>query len=790
MSDLLWLGLSEQKVKETEKNATLSRQLMEIISIAESELENIGKSKKDLTKLQGILLYQLGTKVKPQYAKNIQLVVHFIIGGGIKSEAQVSAALDYLLTTSVNGIDIAAFEKACGVGVVVTHDEIEDIVSDVINKYKERLLTDRYTFNVGKLLGEIRSLLPWADGAYVKKEVDLQLLELLGPRTLDDLLPKKKIKIEKHEARPIANNRLGYKVNEIATPQQNGDFNESEGSATIEELMRTRARFHEVGKNYTTDGYISTPNTRELLRKHLEATGGKVITRFPPEPNGILHIGHAKAININFGYAKAHGGQCNLRFDDTNPEKEEEKFFKAIEDIVSWLGYTPSRITHSSDYFQQLYEWAVELIKKGRAYVCHQRVEEIRGFDVEPSPWRSRPFEESLQLFQDMKNGKFDEGEATLRLNLTLEEGKVDPVAYRIKYVPHPRTGNKWCIYPTYDYSHCLCDSIENITHSLCTKEFQSRRSSYYALCNMLDIYCPVQWEYGRLNVNYTVVSKRKIMKLIDSGIVKDWDDPRLFTLTALRRRGIPAEAINNFVAKLGLTTTQMVIDPHVLDATVRDYLNTRAPRTMAVLEGLKLTIENFNEMKFEPFVTVPYFPSNSMCTKNHKVAFDRVVYIDRSDYRQDEKQQNFRRLTKDQPVGLKYVGVVLNVVKEILDVSGNVIELIVRASSLTEQNKPKAFVHWVSRPITAEVRLYDRLFKSRNPEDSSEVPNGFLSDINKESLTVLYNVLIDRSISQSKVYDHYQFERVGYFSVDQDSVPGKLVFNRTVLLKEDAGKN
>ncbi|EYC10419.1 hypothetical protein Y032_0055g2548 [Ancylostoma ceylanicum] len=661
MTNLSWLGLSEQKVKETEKNAALSKQLSTIIAVAEEALKQTGKSKDELTKQQGTLLYQLGTKIKPQCAGNIPLVVGYIISGGIKSEAQVTAALDYLLANAVHDVEVAAFEKACGVGVVVTHDQIEDTVSVVIEKYKNQLIADRYTFNVGKLLGEVRSLLPWADGSYVKKEVDLRILELIGPKTVDDLAPKKKIKKEEkpQEKKQAAKKSPEAGVSAAKVPQENGYPEESEGAATIEELMRTRAHFHKVGENYTTDGYITTPKTKELLKKHVEATGGKVITRFPPEPNGVLHIGHAKAININFGYAKAHGGLCNLRFDDTNPEKEEEKFFTAIEDIVHWLGYTPARITHSSDNFQQLYEWAVELIKKGHAYVCHQKVEDIRGFEVQLSPWRDRPIEESLQLFQDMKNGKFDEGEATLRLKMTLEEGKVDPVAYRIKYVPHHRTGDKWCIYPTYDYTHCLCDSIENITHSLCTKEFQSRRSSYYALCNMLDIYCPVQWEYGRLNVNYTVVSKRKILKLIDSKIVKileaifsrekawvlrrlklwkgrcDWDDPRLFTLTALRRRGIPPEAINAFVAKLGLTMTQMVIDPHVLDATVRDHLNVTAPRTMAVLEGLKMTIENFDEMNLPSTVTVPDFPSDPQCNKTHEVAFDRVVYIERSDYRQ-----------------------------------------------------------------------------------------------------------------------------------------------------------
>ncbi|CAB3409765.1 unnamed protein product [Caenorhabditis bovis] len=388
-----------------------------------------------------------------------------------------------------------------------------------------------------------------------------------------------------------------------------------------------------------------------------------------------------------------------------------------------------------------------------------------------------------------MKNGKFDEGEATLRLKLTLEEGKIDPVAYRIKYVSHHRSGDKWCIYPTYDYTHCLCDSIENITHSLCTKEFQSRRSSYYWLCNALDIYCPVQWEYGRLNVNYTVVSKRKILKLITTKTVNDWDDPRLFTLTALRRRGIPPEAINRFVAKLGLTMSQMVIDPHVLDATVRDYLNVHAPRTMAVLDGLKLTIENFDELKLGSEIEVPDFP-DAENKKTHKIAVDKEIFIEKTDYRSDDKDKSFRRLTPNQTVGLKHIGLVLTVVKEIKDKDGHVQELIVHGSPLSDAEKPKAFIHWVAKPVSAEVRLYERLFKSKNPEDATAVPGGFLNDINPDSLTVLYNSLVDKSIANSKVYDRYQFERIGYFSVDPDAVPGKLVFNRTVLLKDGGAKN
>ncbi|TMS39356.1 hypothetical protein L596_005894 [Steinernema carpocapsae] len=514
---------------------------------------------------------------------------------------------------------------------------------------------------------------------------------------------------------------------------------------------------------------------------------------FPPEPNGILHLGHAKAIGINFGFAKAQGGSCNLRFDDTNPEKEEEKFFLAIEDMVKWLGYNPARITYSSDNFDQLYAWAVELIKKDLAYVCHQTVEEMRGFNVKESPFRNRPIAESLQLFEDMKNGKFDEGAATLRLKTVLEEGKMDPVAYRIKYVAHHRTGNKWCIYPTYDYTHCLCDSIEDITHSMCTKEFQSRRSSYYWLCNALNIYCPVQWEYGRLNIEYTVVSKRKIQKLITTRVVRDWDDPRLFTLPALRRRGVPAEAINSFVAGLGLTGSQAVINPTALDAVVRDYLNVNAPRTMAVLEPLKVQIQNFASLNLPSKFAVRDFPAMpsvpAISTAEHEVAVSDVVFIEASDYRKDNTDKKFRRLTKEQPVALKYLGLVLSVVEEVLDKVGNVCELVVTAEKATGQNRPKAFIHWVSNPMKCEVRMYDRLFKHKNPEDAEVVPGGFLEDCDTDSLTVLRNVYVDKYLASSKVYDKFQFERTGFFSVDQDSTNGNLVFNRTVMLKEDAGK-
>ena len=419
-------------------------------------------------------------------------------------------------------------------------------------------------------MGMIRKELKWADGKLVKAEIESQIAAILGSKTDEDNKPVQKIKQKKAEKKPAA---VAKEV-KAEEPQE-----------------MSFSGFHKPGENYTTEGYVITDHTMRLMKEHLERTGGKIRTRFPPEPNGILHIGHAKAININFGFAKSHEGVCFLRYDDTNPEKEEEKFFTSILDMVTWLGYTPYKVTHSSDNFQALYDLAVNLIKSGDAYVCHQTADEMKGFEVKASPWRDRPIEESLLLFEDMKHGKFDEGTATLRMKCVLEEGKQDPVAYRIKYLAHHRTGDAWCIYPTYDYTHCLCDSFEDITHSLCTKEFQNRRSSYYWLCNVLEQYCPVQWEYGRLNIGYTIMSKRKIAKLIAEGLVADYDDPRLFTLTALRRRGFPPQAINTFVKKLGLTGALTQLDPLMLEACVRDELNLTAGRVMAVLSPLKVIV-------------------------------------------------------------------------------------------------------------------------------------------------------------------------------------------------------
>uniref|UniRef100_A0A8C5H8G4 Glutamine--tRNA ligase n=1 Tax=Gouania willdenowi TaxID=441366 RepID=A0A8C5H8G4_GOUWI len=752
-----FIGLSEQKAKETLKNEALSSALKDAIT----QVQNVNGAS-GVDKAMGVMLYSMASRLKD--TKRLPLLTDCIAQGKICTELQLAAALDFVKSHPQDPINQREFEEACGVGVVITPEQIEDAVSRVCDQKAQRAAAkgapDWLTV-CACVAGEARSALKWADGKVIKNEVDMQVLHLLGPKTEADL--EKKTKVRRRQIVQIIILVNGYiHINRKFVP------------------------FPHAGENYKSEGYVVTPNTMALLQKHLEVTGGKIVTRFPPEPNGILHIGHAKAINFNFGYAKANNGICYLRYDDTNPEKEEEKYFTAIRDMVEWLGYKPYAVTHASDNFQKLYDLAVILIGRGLAYVCHQKGEELKGHNAPPSPWRDRPMEESLVLFERMKKGMFGEGEATLRMKIVMEDGKMDPVAYRIKYTAHHRTGDKWCIYPTYDYTHCLCDSIENITHSLCTKEFQARRSSYYWLCNAVDVYCPVQWEYGRLNLTYTVVSKRKIIKLVETGVVRDWDDPRLFTLTALRRRGFPPEAINNFCARVGVTVSQTTTEPHLLESCVRDVLNDTAPRAMAVLEPLKVTITNLPD-DFKAGVQVPNFPANE-AKGSHTVSFTRIVFIEQGDFR-EVMEKGYKRLTPDQPVGLRHAGYVISVQKVIKDSSGKVTELEVTCCRSDKEEKPKAFIHWVSEPLVCEVRLYDRLFLHKNPEDPSEVPNGYLSDINPDSLQIISGALVDTSVTGAQVFDKFQFERVGYFSLDSDSTKDKLVFNRTVTLKEDPGK-
>uniref|UniRef100_A0A2K5RX67 glutamine--tRNA ligase n=1 Tax=Cebus imitator TaxID=2715852 RepID=A0A2K5RX67_CEBIM len=717
------LGLSEQKARETLKNQTPSAQLREAATQAQQTLGST------IDKATGTLLYGLASRVRD--TRRLSFLVSCIASKKTHTEPRLSAALDYVRSHPLDPIDTADFEQECGVGVTVTPEQIEEAVEAAINKHRPQLLVERYRFNVGLLMGEARAVLKWADGKMIKNEVDMQVLHLLGPKMEADLEKKPKV-----------------------------------AKVQLEETDRTAKDFHKPGENYKTPGYVMTPHTTNLLKQHLEITGGQVRTQLPPEPNGILHIGHAKATNFNFGYAKANNGICFLCFDDTNPEKKEAKFFPAIYDMVAWLGYTPYRVTYASDYFDQLYAWAVELIRRDLAY----RGEELKGRNPLPSPWRDRrPMEESLLLFEAVRKGKFSEGEATLWMKLVMEDGKMDPVAYLVKYTPHHRTGDKWCIYPTYDYTHCLCDSIEHIPHSLCTREFQAQCSSYFWLCNALDVCCPVQWEYGRLNLHYAAVSQRKALRLVATGAVRDWDDPRLFTLKALRRRGFPPEGINNFCAWVGVAVAQTTMEPHLLEACVRDVLNDTAPRAMAVLESQWVIITKFPAAKSLD-IQVPNFPADE--TKGfHQVPFAPIVFLERTDFK-EEPEPGFKRLAWGQPVGLRHTGYVIELQRVVKGPSG-----CVTCRRADAGEKPKTFIHWVSQPLMCQVRLYERLFQHKNPEDPTSITTrggGSISGL---------------PCGPGKPFNEFQFERLGYFSVDPDSHQGKLVFNRTVTLKEDPGK-
>lgn len=529
------------------------------------------------------------------------------------------------------------------------------------------------------------------------------------------------------------------------------------------------------------------------MKEHLARTEGKVITRFPPEPNGFLHIGHAKAININFGFAKHHDGITYLRYDDTNPEAEEGEYFTAILDVVEWLGYTPYKVTYSSDHFQRLYELAIELIKKDKAYVCFCTGEEIhqhRGGESKgprtECVHRNRPIAESLAEFENMKAGKYEEGIATLRMKMDMQNPNPqmwDLVAYRVLYTPHHRTGDKWCIYPTYDYTHCLCDSFEDITHSICTLEFTLSRESYYWLVDALELYKPIQSEFGRLNLTSTVTSKRKLNTLVTDGHVSGWDDPRLHTIAAIRRRGFTPEAVNAFVREVGVTTNTVTTPIERLENYVRDHLNEIAPRHFLLLEPLKVTIENLNDS------ILCNLPSKNADGTPQTQSFESVIYIDRSDFR-EEADADFFRLSVGKSVGLLQVPFPITCTGVVKDASGVVTEVLARYES-SVKTKPKTYIQWLNpkSAIKAQARLYNKLFLHDNPGSKEEVPEGWISDLNPESLIVVNDILLEAGAQGNQVGYTFQGVRVGYFCIDKDTSSNGLVLNRTVTLKEDSKK-
>ncbi|NPV57505.1 MAG: glutamine--tRNA ligase/YqeY domain fusion protein [Anaerolineae bacterium] len=527
-----------------------------------------------------------------------------------------------------------------------------------------------------------------------------------------------------------------------------------------------------------------------------------VRTRFPPEPNGYLHIGHAKAICIDFGIAQAYGGDTNLRFDDTNPVKEDTEYVDAIQEDIRWLGFDwAGEPLYASDYFEQLYQYALQLIRAGKAYVCDLSPDEVRqyrGTLTEPgrnSPFRDRSIEENLDLFQRMRAGEFPDGARTLRAKIDMASGNLnlrDPVMYRILHAEHHRTGNAWCIYPMYDFAHGQSDSIEGITHSLCDLAYEDHRPLYDWFIENLGIFHTRQMEFARLNVNYTILSKRFLRQLVDQGYVLGWDDPRMPTLRGMRRRGYTPAAIRAFIDQVGVSKKESLVDIGLLEHAVREDLNQRAPRVMAVLEPVKLVLINYPEGQVEYLEAVNNPEDESAGTR--QVPFSRELYIEAEDFREQPPPKYFR-LAPGSEVRLRW-GYIIKCVDFVKDADGRVTEIhatydpATRGGYAPDGRKVKGTIHWVSarHALAAEVRLYDRLFRVENPNRIEE-GGSFMDHLNPQSLTVLANCMVEPSLADAAHEAHYQFERKGFFSVDSDSKPGALVFNRTVTLRDTWAK-
>ncbi|KAM7271466.1 hypothetical protein ACFE04_030680 [Oxalis oulophora] len=792
----LKIGLDERTAKNTVANNKVTNNLTAVIH--EAQVTD------GCDRTVGNLLYTVATKYPANALVHRPTMLKYVVSAKIKTPAQLEAAHSFLANTASESYKLNEFEEACGVGIEVSLEDIEQTVNEIFDEKKSLILEQRYRTNVGDLFGHVRKKLPWADPKIVKQIIDSKLSELLGERTAADnekIPKKKKEKPAKVEEKAVA-------IATLAEPSEE-ELNPFLIFPSPEENFKVHTEVY-----FSNGSVLRCANTKEMLEKHLKVTGRRVFTRFPPEPNGYLHIGHAKHFP---GYVcQLWSGKGEKRmllfelcseglwlrdlcpattFDDTNPEAERKEYIDHIQEIVKWMGWEPFKITYTSDYFQNLYELAVELIKRGHAYVDHQTPEEIKEYREKKmnSPWRDRPIEESLKLFEDMRIGKIEEGKATLRMKQDMQSDNFnmyDLIAYRIKFTPHPHAGDKWCIYPSYDFSHCIVDSLENITHSLCTLEFETRRASYYWLLDVLGLYQPHVWEYSRLNVTNTVMSKRKLNFIVTNKYVDGWDDPRLMTLAGLRRRGLTASSINAFVRGIGITRSDCsMIRLDRLEYHVREELNKTASRTMVVLNPLKVVITNMEpgsvlELDAKKWPDAPADDASAF----YKVPFSNVVYIDHTDFRMKDSK-DYYGLAPGKSILLRYAFPIKCTDVILADDNETVLE--VRAEyDPSKKSKPKGVLHWVSGPsagvdpLKVEVRLFDKLFRSENP---AELDN-WLADLNPQSKMVIPCAYAVPALKDAAVDDRFQFERTGYFVVDKDSTPDKLVFNRIVTLRDSYG--
>ncbi|KAG6903466.1 hypothetical protein C0995_005489 [Termitomyces sp. Mi166 len=819
------IGLTQAKAQEAAKSPKSAVILKDIIesypTVSSGELDE---------KQAGLIVALSGALAKASVGSaEKDYLIATILKNRLKSVDQVAAAVKFAETNKLP-INETEFDKECGIGFSITPEELDDRVK----KYIASNAVAGWA-SLGAVISALRATpqLRWANPLDVKNAVEKSLTEIFGAKES----AKPKGKEPKKDTKPAAKQE---KTTEIASSDP------LTRKSVFEEGFL--GSLHKPGENPQAN-----PRHREA---HLKATGNNVWTRFPPEPNGYLHIGHSKAIFVNFGYAAHHNGKCYLRYDDTNPEKEEAKYFESILEMVRWLGFEPWKITYSSDYFDELYDLAVELIKRDKAYVCHCTQEEIKVDRGEkrgqprPCVHRNRPISESLTEFEAMKNGKYRPKEANLRMKQDLEDGNPqmwDLTAYRVLDTPHHRTHDKWKIYPTYDFTHCLVDSFENISHSLCTTEFIASRQSYEWLCDAVDVYKPRQSEYGRLNLEGTIMSKRKIHALVNGGYVSGWDDPRLYTLIALRRRGVPPGAIISFVSTLGVSTAASNIEISRFEQSVRQYLENTAPRLLMVVKPLKVTIENLSE---DYVLTIdkplhPKVPELGTST----IPFTRNIYIESDDFRLEDSKDYFR-LAPGKTVGLFGAPHPITYISHKVDpATREVVEVVVKLENEGPVKKPKTFIQWVAEhaasgsPVRVdETRVFHRLFKS-------DRPSGDISDLEPNSLEIVEGAMVEtgfwalakrsliearreaklrteKAVQENKTTEaavgddtphataeqligkdcvRFQGLRVGYFALDKDSrlacldepdtteasrkQGDHLVLNRIVSLKEDSGK-
>ena len=787
-------GYEEAKIKEITKNQKILSELEKLLGEVQ-----VG----ELDKTQRAILHQFATllaKRKDAGEVSTALVVENVVNGGIKTNLQIDAAFKYVVAHP--DVDQETLAAEAGIGVHVGEEDVRRKVVEYIESNKSKIEEQRYKLVPG-IMADVKKMpeLKWAEPRLFKPIIDEEILKAIGPKDERDVVkkqPKAKKNAKKDDSGDKSSDSKGEKRT-IFTEGFLGDL-------------------HKVGEN--PQAYP------ELMAEHLKATGGKVHTRFPPEPNGYLHIGHSKAIMVNFGYAKYHDGVCYLRFDDTNPEAEAPEYFESIKRMVSWLGFKPWKVTYSSDYFDKLYELAEVLIKNGKGYVCHCTAEEIkrgRGIKEDGTPGgerhackhRDQSVEKNLEEFRAMRDGKYKPGEAILRMKQNLESPSPqmwDLIAYRVLNAPHPRTGTKWKIYPTYDFTHCLVDSFENITHSLCTTEFYLSRESYEWLCDQVHVFRPAQREYGRLNITGTVLSKRKIAKLVDEHFVRGWDDPRLFTLEAIRRRGVPPGAILSFINTLGVTTSTTNIQVVRFESAIRKYLEDSTPRLMMILDPIEVVVENLPE-DYEELVTIPY-RAGTKEFGDRNVPFTNKFYIERADFSENTEDKEFFRLTPNQPVGLIKVPYTVSFNSVEKDADGKITRIHVKYDNEDKPVKPRTYIQWVpiskkyNSPVrVSETRVYNQLFKSENP---SAHPDGYLKDINPESEVIYDKSVIEHnfdhviknspwvvdSVKNSEFYVEedksgkeicrFQAMRVGYFTLDKESTDDKIILNRIVSLKDN----